>query len=87
MKRAQRWHQEGRGEPPREQNWHIGSKTWTWETWEESAGPLYPVADGLAAVKVWAETIMRTRLEAMRAGKLDELEAVVAHVRALRRSE
>ena len=43
----------------------------------ESAGPLYPVADGTAAVKVWAETIMRTRLEAMRAGKLDELEAVV----------
>jgi len=57
-------------------NWlvrfHVGG-----ETWEESAGPLYPVADGLAAVKVWAETIMRTRLEAMRAGKLDELEAVV----------
>lgn len=57
-------------------NWmvrfHVGG-----ETWEESAGPLYPVADGLAAVKQWAETMMQTRLEAMRAGKLAELQAVV----------
>lgn len=61
--------------PEFERNWvvrfHVGG-----ETWEESAGPMYPVLDGLAAVKVWAETVMRTKLEAMRCGKLDEMEAV-----------
>lgn len=51
---------------------HVGG-----ETWEESAGPLYPVADGLAAVKIWAETRMRTRLDALRAGRLEQMEAVV----------
>ena len=75
VKRAQSEWKDPR-HPEYKPNWlvrfHVGG-----ETWEESAGPLYPVADGTAAVKVWAETIMRTRLEAMRAGKLDELEAVV----------
>lgn len=63
-------------------NWlvrfHVGG-----QTWEESAGPMYPVLDGLAAVKVWAETVMRTKLEALRAGKLDEMEAVVRPARVV----
>jgi len=57
-------------------NWlvrfHVGG-----ETWEESAGAMYPVLAGLSAVKVWAETVMRTRWEAAHAGKLAELEAVL----------
>jgi hypothetical protein len=53
------------------------------ESWEESAGPLYPVADGLKDVKIWAETVMKTRLEALRQGKLDEMEAVVKGARSV----
>lgn len=63
-------------------NWvvrfHVGGRTW-----EESAGPCYPVADGLRAVKVWAETRMATELEAARAGKLEAMQAVVRPARAV----
>jgi hypothetical protein len=63
-------------EPEFKGNWmvrfHCGGRTW-----EESAGPCYPVADGLKAVKEWAETRMETELEAARAGKLNEMRAVV----------
>lgn len=52
-------------------------------TWEESAGPCYPVADGLRAVKVWAETRMETELAAARAGKLDAMQAVVRPARTV----
>lgn len=62
--------------PETKPNWmvrfHVGG-----ETWEESAGPLYPVVDGLAAVRIWAETRMRTQLEAMRLGKLSAMDEVV----------
>lgn len=57
------------------------------ETWLQSAGPLYPTCDGLAAVKVWAETVMKSRVEAMRAGLLEELEAVTRPPKALFLSE
>jgi len=67
-------------------NWmvrfHVGG-----ETWEESAGPLYPVKPDLREVKEWAETLLRTRWLAMRAGKLDELEAVVRAADAVMLSE
>lgn len=53
------------------------------QVWEESAGPCYPVADGLGAVKVWAETRMETKLEAARKGKLDEMWAVVKGPRSV----
>lgn len=72
--------------PEYDPNWwvrfHCGG-----ETWQQSAGALYPVADGLAAVKVWAETVMRGRLEAMRRGQLEDLEAVIRPPKALFLSE
>ncbi len=67
-------------------NWlvrfHVGG-----QTWEESAGPMYPVLDGLAGVKVWAETVMRTKLEAMRMGRLEEMEAVTRPARVVTLAE
>lgn len=68
--------------PEYKPNWmvrfRVGGKTW-----EESAGPCYPVADGLRAVKVWAETRMETELAAARAGKLDAMQAVVRPARTV----
>lgn len=67
-------------------NWlvrfHVGG-----QTWDESAGPMYPVQDGLSAVKVWAETVMRTKLEALRSGRLDAMEAVVRPAKVVMLSE
>lgn len=57
------------------------------QTWKQSAGPLYPVKPDLREVKEWAATLLRTRWEAMRAGKLEELEAVVREVEAVMLSE
>lgn len=52
-------------------------------TWEESAGPCYPVADGLKAVMGWAEKRMSTQLEALRQGKLDEMEDLLKGPRSV----
>jgi len=72
--------------PEFQPNWlvrfHVGG-----QSWEVSAGPLYPVRDGLVAVKVWAETVMRTKLEAMRCGKVEQMEAVVRPARLVMLSE
>jgi integrase len=72
--------------PECQPNWlvrfHVGG-----QSWEVSAGPMYPVRDGLVAVKVWAETVMRTKLEAMRCGKVEQMEAVVRPARLVLLSE
>lgn len=72
--------------PEYQPNWlvrfHVGGSSW-----EVSAGPMYPVRDGLVAVKAWAETVMRTRLEAMRSGKVEQMEAVVRPARLVMLSE
>jgi hypothetical protein len=72
--------------PECQPNWlvrfHVGG-----QSWEVSAGPMYPVRDGLVAVKAWAETVMRTRLEAMRSGKVEQMEAVVRPARLVMLAE
>jgi hypothetical protein len=74
------------GVPEFQPNWlvrfHVGG-----QSWEVSAGPMYPVRDGLEAVKAWAETVMRTKLEAMRCGKVEQMEAVVRPARLVMLSE
>lgn len=72
--------------PEYQPNWlvrfHVGG-----QSWEVSAGPLYPVRAGLVTVKVWAETVMRTRWEAMSTGKLEAMEAVVRPAREVMLAE
>jgi hypothetical protein len=84
MKARSRW--KNPGVPEFERNWflrfHCGG-----ETWDEMAGPAYPVADGIKALKTYVETVMEVRLEAARQGKLDRLREVVAPSRVLWLSE
>ena len=72
--------------PECQPNWlvrfHVGGSSW-----EVSAGPLYPVRAGLVPVKAWAETVMRTRWEAMSTGKLEQMEAVVRPARLVMLAE
>jgi hypothetical protein len=84
MKARSRW--KNPGVPEFERNWflrfHCGG-----ETWDEMAGPAYPVADGIKALKTYVETVMEVRLQAAREGKLDRLREVVAPARVLWLSE
>lgn len=84
MKTRSRW--KNPGVPEFERNWflrfHCGG-----ETWDEMAGPEYPVADGIKALKTYVETVMEVRLQAAREGKLDRLREVVAPARVLWLSE
>jgi integrase len=84
MKARSRW--KNPGVPEFERNWflrfHCGG-----ETWDEMAGPAYPVADGIKALKTYVETVMEVRLQAAREGKLDRLREVVAPSRVLWLSE
>jgi hypothetical protein len=84
MKARSRW--KNPGVPEFERNWflrfHCGG-----ETWDEMAGPTYPVADGIKALKTYVETVMEVRLQAAREGKLDRLREVVAPARVLWLSE
>jgi integrase len=84
MKARSRWKNPGVAEF--ERNWflrfHCGG-----ETWDEMAGPAYPVADGIKALKTYVETVMEVRLQAAREGKLDRLREVVAPSRVVWLSE
>jgi len=84
MKARSRW--KNLGVPEFERNWflrfHCGG-----ETWDEMAGPAYPVADGIKALKTYVETVMEVRLQAAREGKLDRLREVVAPSRVVWLSE
>jgi integrase len=84
MKARSRW--KNPGVPEFERNWflrfHCGG-----ETWDEMAGPAYPVADGIKALKTYVETVMEVRLQAAREGKLDRLREVVAPSRVVWLSE
>lgn len=84
MKAKTRW--KNPAVPEFERNWflrfHCGG-----ETWDEMAGPTYPVADGVKALKTYVETVMEVRLQAAREGKLDRLREVVAPSRVLWLSE
>jgi hypothetical protein len=63
--------------PEFETNWflrfHCGG-----ETWEQMAGPLYPVAHGIKHLKEYVETVMEVRIKAEEQGKLDQFRAVMA---------
>ena len=84
MKTRSRW--KNPAVPEFERNWflrfHCGG-----ETWDEMAGPAYPVADGIKALKTYVETVMEVRLQAAREGKLERLREVVAPSRVLWLSE
>ena len=84
MKTRSRW--KNPGVPEFERNWflrfHCGG-----ETWDEMAGPAYPVADGIKALKTYVETVMEVRLQAAREGKLERLREVVAPSRVIWLSE
>lgn len=84
MKTRARW--KNPAVPEFERNWflrfHCGG-----ETWDEMAGPEYPVADGIKALKTYVETVMEVRLQAAREGKLDRLREVVAPSRVVWLSE
>ena len=84
MKTRSRW--KNPAVPEFERNWflrfHCGG-----ETWDEMAGPAYPVADGIKALKTYVETVMEVRLQAAREGKLERLREVVAPSRVIWLSE
>jgi hypothetical protein len=77
-----RFYSRGGARPNWRVRFHVGGQTWM-----QSAGDLYPCADGLESVKVWASEVMRTRLLALREGKLEEIVAVTRRAREVMLSE